>query len=487
MLFNSFEFLLYFPIVTALFFFLPHRFRWQLLLAASCFFYMFFKPEYILILAFTIVVDYYAGILIEEAKTAKQKKYYLLISLIANIGVLAVFKYYNFINENITGVASLFGWKNHIPALTMLLPIGLSFHTFQAMSYTLEISRGNYKAERHFGIYALYVMFYPQLVAGPIERPQNVLHQFHEKKSFDYSRVVDGLRMMLWGMFKKIVIADNLTTYTDGVYNNLHVQTSIAIVVAIFFFAFQIYCDFSAYTDIARGAARVMGYELVKNFNYPFRSRNVTDFWRRWHMSLTTWFNDYLFTPVVISNRGSIKFGIVFALMVTFSLSGLWHGAAWTYVGFGVMHGFATSYEFLTKKWRNRLSKKVNPFIYSRVSQVLTFLFVCYTWIFFRANTMADAFYVLKRIPGFFTEIANWSVTRTKPIFDGSLPKLGLIYCGVFILLLETLHYLDNKYDVFNKLRNQNIVLRWSVYYSLMIIMIFFASSTAHRFIYFQF
>lgn len=487
MLFNSFEFLVFFPVVTVLFFILPHRFRWQLLLAASCFFYMFFKPEYILILAFTIVVDYYAGILIESAATSKLKKRYLMISLVANIGVLAVFKYYNFINDNITGLAGLFGWTNPIPALTMLLPVGLSFHTFQAMSYTLEIARGNYRAEKHFGIYALYVMFYPQLVAGPIERPQNMIHQFHEKKEFCYTRVVDGLRLMLWGFFKKIVIADNLATYTDSVYGNLHVQTSIAIVIAVFFFAFQIYCDFSAYTDIARGAARVMGFELVKNFNYPFRSRSVTDFWRRWHMSLTTWFNDYLFTPLVIRNRDSIKWGVVFALIVTFSLSGLWHGAAWTYVVFGVMHGIAMSYEFLTKKSRKRLSKKVPAFIYNPMCQALTFLFVCFTWIFFRAGSMQDAFYVLRRIPGVFTELSNFAVTNSKPIFDGTLNRLGLIYCGMFVILLETIHYLDNKFQIFSRLRTQRALVRWSVYYLTVLVMMFFASATAHKFIYFQF
>ncbi len=487
MLFNSIEFLFFFPIVTVLFFILPHRFRWQLLLGASCFFYMFFKPEYILILAATIVVDYFAGILIDEAPTEKLKKKYLLISLVANIGVLAVFKYFNFINNNVTGLAYVFGFHNPIPALNMLLPIGLSFHTFQAMSYTLEISRGNYKAEKHFGIYALYVMFYPQLVAGPIERPQNIIYQFYEEKKFDYDRVMSGLRLMLWGFLKKIVIADNLTTYTDGVFNNLHTQTSIAIVISIFFFAFQIFCDFSAYTDIARGAARVMGYELIKNFNYPFRSRSVTEFWRRWHMSLTSWFNDYLFTPLVIKNRRSISFGIIFALMITFSLSGLWHGAAWTYVSFGVMHGFATSYEFITKKWRSRLSKKINPFIYNHISQLLTFLFACFTWIFFRANTMDDAFYILSRIPGIFNEINHWSITRSKPIFDESMSNLGHIYCFMFIIVLEGLHYLDNHYQIFHLVLKQNKFIRWTVYYSMMLIIIFFASATSHRFIYFQF
>ena len=208
MLFNSFSFVLFFPIVTAVYFLLPHRARWAWLLAASCFFYMFFKPIYIFILFFTIIIDYFAGILLENEKDAKRKKWWLIMSLIANIGVLAIFKYYNFINANISGFCSLCGSTNHIPYLNILLPIGLSFHTFQAMSYTIEVYRGNQKAERHFGIYALYVMFYPQLVAGPIERPQNMLHQFYEKHYFVYHRVVEGLRLMMWGMFKKVVIAD---------------------------------------------------------------------------------------------------------------------------------------------------------------------------------------------------------------------------------------------------------------------------------------
>jgi len=297
MLFNSPEFLLFFCIVTTLFFLLPHKFRWILLLLASCFFYMFFKAVYILILGFTIIIDYYAGIKIEAADQPKTKKNYLVLSLIANIGILAVFKYYNFINDNISGLYNLLGYKNPIPYLKTLLPIGLSFHTFQAMSYTIEVYRGNQKAEKHFGIYALYVMFYPQLVAGPIERPQNILHQFHEKKYFDYERVLSGLRMMLLGFFKKIVIADRLSVYVDSVYGDVGHANFITVFIAIVFFSVQIYCDFSGYSDIAIGAAKVMGYDLMTNFNIPFISKNVTEFWRRWHISLSTWFNDYLFTP----------------------------------------------------------------------------------------------------------------------------------------------------------------------------------------------
>src|ERR1700722_2737282 len=251
MLFNSVPFLIFFPVVTVLFFLLPYRFRWFLLLAASCFFYMFFKPEYILILAFTIVIDYFAGIFLENEPDKKKRKKYLIASIIANVGVLAVFKYYNFLNDNVTGLALLFNLKNPIPRLNWLLPIGLSFHTFQAMSYTIEVYRGNQKAERHFGIYALYVMFYPQLVAGPIERPQNMIHQFREPHSFDYKRVTDGLKLMFWGLFKKMVIADRLSAVVDTVYNNPKEHTGLSFIIATIFFAFQIFCDFSGYTDIA--------------------------------------------------------------------------------------------------------------------------------------------------------------------------------------------------------------------------------------------
>ena len=236
MLFNSLEFLLFFPLVTILYFLLKHPYRWILLLVASCVFYMFFKPVYILILGFTIVIDYVAGIYIEKAADKKQKKKFLVLSIIANVGVLAIFKYYNFFNDNITSLASFMGLSNSIPYLNILLPIGLSFHTFQAMSYTIEVYRGNQKAERHFGLYALYVMFYPQLVAGPIERPQNTLPQLHVEKKFDYGSAVIGLRLMLWGFFKKMVIADNLSIIVDNVYNNPSQQNGFTFLIATYFF-----------------------------------------------------------------------------------------------------------------------------------------------------------------------------------------------------------------------------------------------------------
>jgi D-alanyl-lipoteichoic acid acyltransferase DltB (MBOAT superfamily) len=260
---------------------------------------MAFIPVYILILFGTIIIDYFAGIFIERVKQ-KQKRAFLVLSLVANIGALCVFKYYNFFIGNMEDFFSVIHIHANLPLLTILLPIGLSFHTFQAMSYTIEVYRGNQKAEKHFGIYALYVMFFPQLVAGPIERPQNLLHQFKEEHFFDYARIVSGLRLMGWGLFKKVVVADRLAVVVDKVYANPGSFNSISLLIAVIFYAFQIFCDFSGYSDIAVGSARVLGINLMQNFNNPFLSKSVTEFWRRWHISLSTWLKDYLYTSLVV-------------------------------------------------------------------------------------------------------------------------------------------------------------------------------------------
>ncbi len=468
MLFNSVEFLVFFVATTVLFFLFPHRFRWFLLLFASCVFYMFFKPVYILILAFTIAIDYYAGLKIESAIDPRVRKHYLVLSLIANIGILAVFKYYNFLNDNITGLAGLMGFKNHIPYLNILLPLGLSFHTFQAMSYTIEVYRGNHKAERHFGIYALYVMFYPQLVAGPIERPQNILYQFHEKKYFDYDRVLAGLRMMLLGFFKKIVIADRLGVYVDNVYGDVQHANSVSMLIALFFFAFQIYCDFSGYSDIAIGAAKVMGYDLMKNFDRPFMSRSVTEFWRRWHISLSSWFNDYLFTPIVVAKRDWGKWAVLFSLLITFLLSGLWHGAGWPFLIYGFVHGAAVSYEFLTKKTRVRLSKKIPGLLYNPISQLLTFSFVCLALVFFRAGTFSKTKLVFKTLFSF-----HFSFNLTQLCAEKGPLNLLLSFLVIF------------SFYFINKLYKSRLTFAFSIiaFFSIIIL----SKDVSRTFIYFQF
>jgi D-alanyl-lipoteichoic acid acyltransferase DltB (MBOAT superfamily) len=429
---------------------------------------MFFKPEYILILAFTILIDYYAGIRIAAAGSPGMKRRFLVLSLIANIGILAIFKYYNFINSNITGLANLFGFQNHIPYLKILLPIGLSFHTFQAMSYTIEVYKGNQEPERHFGIYSLYVMFYPQLVAGPIERPQNILHQFHEKKEFDYGRVQAGLRLMLLGFFKKVVIADRLAVYVDSVYGDVAHANSISVALAIVFFAFQIYFDFSGYSDIALGSARVMGYDLMKNFDRPFISRNITEFWRRWHISLSTWFNDYLFTPLVIAKRDWGKGAVVFALLITFLISGLWHGAGWTFLIYGLLHGIAVVFEFLTKKRRLKIQKTIPGVIYNPLSQLLTFTFVAFSWIFFRA----ESFTKVKMI---FRQLFSFHVSFNLTQLSAEKGPLNLLLSFFVIFLV---YYIEKLYRS-----------RWVTAFSMIVffLIIILGKDGTKSFIYFQF
>jgi D-alanyl-lipoteichoic acid acyltransferase DltB (MBOAT superfamily) len=336
MVFNSLQFLVFFGIVTSAYFLLAHKYRWALLLLASCYFYMAFVPIYLGILALTIVIDYFAGIYLERFQGGA-KKIFLGCSLLANLGVLAIFKYYFFFTDNVNALSSYFSIPIHFPVLNILLPIGLSFHTFQAMSYTIEVYRGKQKAERNFGIYSLYVMFYPQLVAGPIERPQNLIHQFYEKHVWDTVRVKLGLLQMMQGFFKKVVIADRLALVVDPAYANLSNQSTLNLIIASIFYSFQIYCDFSGYSDIAIGASKVMGFKLMNNFNAPYTAKSIPDFWRRWHISLSSWFKDYVYFSLG-GNRVSVPRWYV-NIMIVFILSGFWHGASWNFVIWGALHG----------------------------------------------------------------------------------------------------------------------------------------------------
>jgi len=315
--------------------------------------------------------------------------------LIANVGILAVFKYYNFLNSNIEELTSLFGSTTPLPYLEILLPIGLSFHTFQAMSYTIEVYKGNQKAEKHFGIYALYVMFYPQLVAGPIERPQNVLHQFHEKHLFDFEQLKQGLMQMAWGFFKKMVIADRLAMAVDSAYADPGQQNGLTLLIATFFYSFQIYCDFSGYSDIGIGAAKCMGFDLMKNFNSPYLSTSISDFWRKWHISLSSWFKDYLYIPLG-GNRVN-KQRAMFNLFFVFLISGLWHGANWTFIIWGALHGsFLVIENFFTKNVKQAENKVFT--LTTLAKGTVVFVLVSFAWIFFRSPDLPTALLVLKKI-----------------------------------------------------------------------------------------
>ncbi len=388
MVFNSLHFLVFFGIMTSAYFLLNHSYRWFLLLLGSCYFYMAFVPIYILILGITIVIDYYAGIFLESSKGGR-RKVFLILSLFANIGMLAIFKYYHFIDQNIAWLSHLFGFDYHLPTFNILLPIGLSFHTFQAMSYTIEVYRGNQKAERNFGIYSLYVMFYPQLVAGPIERPQNLLHQFYEKHHWDWQRVQSGLLLMLIGIFKKVVIADRIAILVDSTYQDLAHQTGFNLLTAASLYSIQIYCDFSGYSDVAIGAALVMGFKLMNNFNSPYLARSLPDFWRRWHISLSTWFKDYVYFSLG-GNRVSIPKWYL-NILIVFLLSGIWHGASWNFVIWGFLHGFfqiigLSINRIFPSLAADKQKNKVIVFFY----QVWTFVLVTIAWVFFRIAKFSE-------------------------------------------------------------------------------------------------
>lgn len=397
MLFNTLQFLFFFIIISLSYFQLPHRWRWLLLLLASCYFYMAFVPAYILILGGTIVVDYFAGILIERS-SGQKRKLFLLMSLFANMGVLAVFKYYNFLNDILSEFLGSFEQQNPIPALKMLLPIGLSFHTFQAISYTIEVYRNNQKAEKHFGIYALYVLFYPQLVAGPIERPQNLLHQFYEEHTFDYERFKSGLSLMLWGLFKKVVIADRLSMAVDVAFADPLHQSGLSMLVAVFFYAFQIYCDFSGYSDMAIGAARIMGFNLMLNFKAPYFSKSITEFWRRWHISLSTWFKDYVYIPLGGNRMGTCRW--IFNLFLVFLLSGLWHGANYTFLIWGGLHGVLVVLDTFYRRKFSSPAKVESAFV-GTLQILFTFSLVMLAWIFFRATSLEAALTIFKVMSNF--------------------------------------------------------------------------------------
>jgi alginate O-acetyltransferase complex protein AlgI len=490
MLFNSLQFVFFFPVVTVGYFWLPHRVRWLWLLAASCVFYMAFVPIYILILAITIAIDYVAALLIDKAE-GRARLRYLVISIFSTCAVLFVFKYFNFFNSNFLAAAQFFQLNYPAPVLDVLLPIGLSFHTFQSLSYVIEVYRGNQRPERHFGIYALYVMFYPQLVAGPIERPQHLLHQFREVHSFDYQRVANGLKLMAWGMFKKVVIADRLALLVNAVYGNPQAHDGPALVVATIFFAFQIYCDFSGYSDIAIGAAQVMGFRLVDNFNRPYSARGIADFWHRWHISLSTWFRDYVYIPLG-GNRVSRPRWYL-NLLLTFTISGLWHGANWTYVFWGLLNGMYLVAEHATAGLRAHAFKYTGldrfPAVRSTMAISATFGLVCFAWIFFRARSLSDAWYIVTHLAAndsMALDLAWWSAFLT--VEKSGMTIFDFVLAIAAIAFMEVFHFVQGHSTVRTMLVTRPWPIRYGFYYLLVTsVLVLGVFQTPQAFIYFQF
>ncbi len=469
MLFNSIQFLIFFPIVTLLFFLLPHKYRWIHLLLASCVFYMFFIPQYIFILFTTIIIDYLAAIWIEKSDEIRKKRY-LIISIISTCLVLFVFKYFDFFNHNMLALSHRFGFYYPEKMIQFILPIGLSFHTFQSLSYVIEVYRGNQKAEKHFGIYSLYVMFYPQLVTGPIERPQNLLVQLRQEKMFQYSNLIEGLRLILFGLFLKMVIADNLGVYVDQIYSKPEAFGSLSILNGLFFYSFQIYCDFFGYSSIAIGCAKAMGYNLMDNFKNPYLSSSIGEFWHRWHISLSTWFRDYVYLSLGGSRVKVHRW--ILNILVVFILSGLWHGANWTFVAWGLTHGIILIVEGLTNKIIKPQKDNGRISIRRLFNTVKTFVIVTFSWVLFRAADFTQVKLILKSLLNNLHLKDDFKVD----------PKVWLFL--LFFILIDSFLF-NSRFDLWcNKRR---LAYRWSFYLVMILLIIVFSNVDNFPFIYFQF
>lgn len=477
MLFTSVQFICFFIVVLVLVFGLPQRFRWMVLLAASLYFYVCWNYKYVVFLIFVIVVDYISAIGMDRSATLAGRRAMLALSLTGNLGLLFTFKYFNFFSHTLSYLI-----RHQLPTLALLLPLGISFHVFQSLAYTIDVYRRRQAAEYHFGKFALYVTFFPQLVAGPIERPQNLLNQFHGKRHVSYESVRSGALLALWGMMKKLCIADLISKVVNTVYDNPQGHSGPILFLATFFFAVQIYCDFSGYTDIARGVARIMGYELMLNFRQPYFARSIREFWQRWHISLSTWFRDYVYIPLGgsrVKRRTHYR-----NLFVVFLVSGLWHGAGWTFVIWGALHGIYMIVGDATRSIRQRTACLVmseHSVARAAVQIVITLQLVMVGWVFFRAESFGKAIYILGHM--YIPERI-----RLQDLLNGlGLPRMETVLSFAMIGLLITIDsILVCRPEGVLRLWNVR-AFRWAAYATGFYALVFFGVWEQIQFIYFQF
>ena len=462
MLFNSLHFLVFFPIVTLLYYLIKHKYRWILLFIASTYFYSAFFLPYIFILYFIIIIDYVCGILIEKSNN-KAKLFWLLFSIISNIGLLVYFKYYNFF------IDLLVAYLPNIKHLDILLPIGLSFHTFQSLSYTIEVYKGKQKAEKHIGYFSNYVLFFPQMVAGPIERYDSLGKELRSKHVFKFKNISNGLRLILYGLFVKMCIADNLAPFVNEFYNNPTLFYSSSALLALAAFSIQIYADFYGYSTIAVGAARLLGINLMDNFKQPYFATSFYEFWQRWHISLTTWFRNYVFFPMGGSYVNAFRW--ILNVLLVFSLSGFWHGANYTFIIWGFLHGL---FYLIEKGFSNFITVSITKNkIFLAFGAIITFILVTFIWVFFRAENLEKAILVLK-------QCFAMNVDGKKELI---ISHQSLAMLLVFIFFEVSIY--KSRFDKF--IQNQTIIIRWAIYILFAFCLLLFSGIQSYQFIYFQF
>jgi alginate O-acetyltransferase complex protein AlgI len=482
MLFNSIDFAIFLPIVFILYWFLTNKnlkLQNLLIVVASYLFYGWWDYRFLLLILFSTIVDYSVGISLLKQENKTKRKILLGTSILVNLGFLGFFKYYNFFLDNFITAFSFFGTEIKANSLNIILPVGISFYTFQTLSYSIDVYKRKLEPTKDFIAFSAFVSFFPQLVAGPIERARNLLPQFYKKRTFDYSKAVDGMRQILWGLFKKIVIADNCAVFADQIFNNSNDYSGSTLVLGAIFFAFQIYGDFSGYSDIAIGTARLFGFNLMQNFAFPYFSRDIAEFWRRWHISLSTWFRDYLYIPLG-GSRGTNYFKIR-NVFIIFLVSGFWHGANWTFIIWGGLNALYFLPIMLLNK--NKINTGVVaqgkhlPSVREVLSMTLTFSLTTIAWIFFRAEDIHHAI-------SYLSDIIHPSILTLPELITPKLEMIYTILC-VFILVLfewmnrDKIHALD--------IANYNKSNRWVLYLIIIIMIITFGSFNQNSFIYFQF
>ncbi len=495
MLFNSLHYLIFLPVVVTIFFLIPPGKRWVFLLAASYYFYMCWKVEYIFLILAATLINYFAGLQMGKIPDRAGRRKYLVLSVCASLAILFAFKYFNFFSESVRAVFQHFNIMVDVPFFKVLLPVGISFYTFQCLSYTISVYRGVHPPERHLGIFALYVAFFPQLVAGPIERSSHLLPQFYQTHRFEYDRVTSGIKLIMWGMFKKVVVADRVAIAVSTVYGNPQDFLGIHFIIATWFFAFQVYCDFSGYSDIAIGSARIMGYELMTNFRRPYWARSIGEFWQRWHISLSTWFRDYVYIPLGGNRRGRARF--YFNIMVTFLASGLWHGASWNYVLWGGVNGVYVVIEAVFRKPRQAAMKALglteDSAIYRFPAIAVTFSLTCLAFVIFCSRNMSDAVYVYQHlhtgVGTFFHSLLTFDTFALKSVLRGmGMSQRDLIIAVLSIAVIEGVHLVQSQGSVNALISRQPVAVRWAAYYLLIAAIVFLgAFNQSQQFIYFQF
>lgn len=482
MFFNSLDFAIFFPVVFILYWIVSKNLttRNLLILVASYVFYGWWDWRFLSLIIISSLIDYFVGKKIYDTDSQRTKKQLLLVSLVVNLGFLLYFKYANFFIDTFVDSFALFGKELEVSTLNIILPVGISFYTFQTLSYTIDIYREQLKPTTNPLAFFSFVAFFPQLVAGPIERASHLLPQFYKTYKFNYNQVKSGLLLMAFGLFKKMVIADRAAILVNQVYNNPSDYHGYEVVVATVLFAFQIYCDFSGYSDIAIGAARTMGFDLMKNFDSPYFSKSITEFWRRWHISLSTWFRDYVYIPLGGSRKG--KYRTYFNLFAVFLISGLWHGAAMTFVIWGAIHGIIIVVEKALGGLRKKIFiKKGHPLSYL-IGLPITFIIVCFAWVFFRANSFMDAKLIVKQ--------ALNSVPSVNSIYDLGLPKHEFKLLFIAILLLLLFEIIHKRFNALKTLNRMVLPIRWITYLLIVFSVLIFGiygEDTIQEFIYFQF